>query len=235
MITINLLPVAAIQQQFKGRAMLIGYGLILIVAAAAMFAVKSFIFDSTLEELNAQRSHLNNAVTEAKKKVTQASGVTNTTVTRWKQLAAIVELEERRRDQTRLLVEIEDLLPKTNAWLLGLTHQGGTMSLEGISTDKETVSQFLTSLENATYIDRASVTLVQISQNLVINGVKLTKFSVNARTIFPQPTILDQGLPEYGLPSRDDFLKVVKAADEKLAADLLPGGAPAAPAGRKRI
>jgi Tfp pilus assembly protein PilN len=153
--------------------------------------------------------------------VTEATNVTNATVTRWKQLAAIMELEERRRDQTRLLVEIEELLPKTNAWLVGLTHNGeGLMTLEGISTDKETVSQFLTSLENATYINRASVILVQISQDLVINGVKLTKFSINAKTNFPKPTILDSGLPEFGLPSREDFVKAVQAVDEKLVADI---------------
>jgi hypothetical protein len=130
-------------------------------------------------------------------------------------------------------VEIEELLPKTNAWLVGLSHNSeGLVSLEGISTDKETVSQFLTSLENATYIDRASVTLVQISQDLVINGVKLTKFSVNARTSFPKPTILDSGLPEYGLPSREDFVNLVKAVDEKLVADLTSSPAQQAPGKR---
>ena len=74
---------------------------------------------------------------------------------------------------------------------------------------------------------------MQISQDLVINGVKLTKFSVNARTSFPQPAILDQGLPEFGLPSREDFVKAVKAVDEKLVANLTGEPAPAAGARRR--
>ena len=233
MITINLLPIATFQQQYKGRAFLIGYGLFVVLAAAVLFLVKNNVLDLTLANLTAESGRMTNSLNEARKKVTEATAVTNATITRWKQLAAIMELEERRRDQTRLLVEVEDLLPKTNAWLVGLTHQGGVMSLEGISTDKETVSQFLTSLENAAYIDRASVILVQISQDLVINGVKLTKFSVNARTNFPAPRILNTGLPDYGLPSQEEFVKAVRTVDEKLAADLAPESSQ--PAGRRGL
>jgi len=232
MITINLLPVASFQQQFKGRVFLVGYGIFVVLAAAVMFVVKTGILDMTIENLTSERTQVTNSVNDAKKKVEGATAVTGSTVTRWKQLAAIMELEERRRDQTRLLVEVEDLLPKSNAWLVGLTHAGGVLSLEGISTDKETVSQFLTRLENATYIDRTSVIPVQISQNLVINGVKLTKFSINARTVFPKPTILDGGLPQFGLPSQDDFVKAVKAVDEKLVADITGSPAQAAPGRR---
>jgi Tfp pilus assembly protein PilN len=234
MININLLPVADLQQQFQGRVFLVGYGLFLVLAAVVLFGVKTHVMDATLARLAGERSRLTNSLNEARKKAAAAEEATYSTVMRWKQLAAILELEERRRDQTRLLVEIEELLPKTNAWLVGLTHQGGLMSLEGIATDKETVSQFLTNLDNAAYIDRASVTLVQISQDLVINGIKLTKFSLNARTNFPSPTILDTGLPEFGLPSRDEMIKAVRNVDEKLAADLTDEAPPAA-AGRRRL
>jgi hypothetical protein len=127
------------------------------------------------------------------------------------------------------LVEIEGLLSNANAWLVGLEHSDGLMSLEGLSTDQETVSRFLTQLENAAHIDRASVTLVQISQDLVINGVKLARFSINARTTFPPPALLGSGLPGFGLPSQEDFARAVKAVDEKLAADLAGDPASDAP------
>ncbi|GHV57259.1 hypothetical protein FACS189460_3510 [Deltaproteobacteria bacterium] len=220
MITINLLPVSTLKQKSKGKLFLGMYAIILVVGLAAMYSVKVNIFDLAITRLTVEKTKVNSDLEAAKNQVKAATVVTNATVLRWKQLAAIMELEERRRDQTRLLVELEDLLPKTNAWLMSLSHNSGQLSLEGISTDKETVSQFLTRLEKATYIDKSSVQLVRISQDLVINGIKLTKFSINARTSFPQPVIIDQGLPEFGLPSRADFIKVVKAVDEKLVADL---------------
>jgi Tfp pilus assembly protein PilN len=229
-ITINLLPVADMRRRLKTRAFLIGYGLTLVLAAAAMFGVKGLVLDQSLKKLAIEKSRTIAALNETGRQVTEASDVTAAAVARWKQFAAIMELDERRRDQTRLLFEVEELLPATKAWLVGLSHVGGLMSLEGISTDKETVSQFLTSLENAAYIDRSSVTLVRISQDLIINGVKLTKFSINAKTSFPRPAIIDRGLPDFGLPSRDDFVKAVLAVDEKLAAELADGdsSAPAA-------
>jgi hypothetical protein len=112
-------------------------------------------------------------------------------------------------------------LPKTNAWLLSLSHNGGLLNLEGVSTDKETVSQFLTRLENAAYIDRNTVNLVRITQNMVINGIKLTRFAITARTVFPEPSIMDTGLSEFGLPSREEFGKAVTTAAPDLAAAVL--------------
>ena len=223
MITINLLPVTTLKQKLRGQVVLGGYGFLMFVVLLTMFAVKTNVFDLTIEKLGAEKQQVEATLADARKKVQTATNVTNATVQRWKQLAAVVELEERRRDQTRILVEVESLLPKTNAWLMSLSHTGGALSIEGISTDKETVSQFLTKLESATYIVHDSVTLVQISQDLVINGIKLTKFSIRARTSFPQPDVLNKGLPEFGLPTRDDFAKAVKAVDEKLAADLVVG------------
>ena len=223
MITINFLPVAAMRRRLKSRAFLAGYGLYLVLAVAAMFAAKIGVLDPSLEKLAAEKKRTITSLSEVSREETQTSDAASAAVARWKQLAAIMELEERRRDQTRLLLEVEELLPESKAWLVGLSHGDGLLSLEGISTDKETVSQFLTSLENAAYIDRASVTLVRMSQDLVINGVKLTKFSITAGTRFPKPAILDRGLPEAGLPSRDDFVKAVLAVDEKLAAELTGG------------
>jgi len=201
------------RRRLKTRAFLAGYG----------------VLDQSLEQLAGEKERTIASLNETSRQVTEASPVTAAAVGKWKQLAAIMELEERRRDQTRLLFEVEELLPESKAWLVAFGHGDGLMSLEGISADKETVSQFLSRLENAAYIDRSSVTLVRISQDLIINGVKLTKFSINARTRFPRPAILDRGLPEAGLPSREDFVKAVMAVDEKLAAELT-GGEPSAQA-----
>ena len=223
MITINFLPVAAMRRRFKSRAFRAAYGLYLVLTVAVMVGVKFGLLGPSLEKLADEKKQAITSLGEVSQEVTRTSAAASDAVNSWKQLAAIVELEERRRDQTRLLLEVEELLPESKAWLVGLSHGDGLLSLEGISTDKETVSQFLTRLENAAYVIRDSIILVQISQDMVINGIKLTKFSINAKTSFPQPEVLDNGLPEFGLPKREDFAKAVKAVDEKLAADLTAG------------
>jgi Tfp pilus assembly protein PilN len=224
MITINLLPIGAFKEQYKGRVFLAAYSVFMLILIAALFSVKTNVMDSTVEELTKERDGQQNAITSLTKEVTEANKLTEETVRQWSQLTAILELEERRRDQTRLLVEIEQLVPKADAWLLSLKHDQGVVTIEGISRDKETVSQFLSRLENAKYIDRPSVTLVEITQNLVINNVKLTKFKITARTSFPQPAIIDEGMPDVGIPAREDFIKLVQAAAPDLATTLQPGG-----------
>lgn len=226
MITINLLPIGSFKEKFKGRVFLAAYGIFMVIAIAAVFSIKTNVMDGALESLGREQQAKQTQLADLQKQVTAATAVTTKTVKQWQQLAAIVELEERRRDQTRLLVELDTLLPKTNAWLLSLSHNQGLLTLEGISTDKETVSQFLTNLEKAVYIDKRSVNLLEITQNMVINNVKLTKFKITARTTFPSPQILADGLPELGLPPKEDFIKAVEAAAPDLAAALKASDAP---------
>ena len=216
MITINLLPIGAFKEKLKGRVFLSAYGVAMLIAVAALFSVKTNVMDGTLERLKADQVSQQSRLSELQKQVAEATAVTNKTFQQWEQLTAIMELEERRRDQTRLLVELEELLPKSDAWFLSLGHDNGTLTLEGISRDKETVSQFLKRMENATYIDRQSVYLLEIAQNMVINGIKLTKFKVTARTTFPYPQVIDEGMPDFGLPSREAFFKAVEAVAPNL-------------------
>ena len=220
MITINLLPISAFREQFRGKIFLASLGLFLLIAIVALFSIKTNIMDDNIATLTSQRQSQQSRLDALKRQVTEADKVTADTVKHWQQLMAVIDLEERRRDQTRLLVEMDKLLPKENAWLLSLNHDAGVLSIEGISTDKETVSQFLTRLENAAYIDRQSVNLVDIAQNMVINNIKLTKFRIKANTVFPQPAIIKEGLPEYGLPTREQFLKVVEAAAPTLVKNI---------------
>jgi len=216
MITINLLPIGAFKEKYKGRVFLAAYGIAMFIAVAALFSIKTNVMDGTLDNLKADQANQEKRLGDVQKQVAEATGVTTKTFQQWQQLTAIMELEERRRDQTRLLVELEQLLPKSDAWLLSLSHDKGQLTLEGISRDKEPVSQFLKKMENATYIDRQSVYLVEIAQNMVINGIKLTKFKITAKTVFPYPQVIDEGIPDFGLPSREDFFKAVEAVAPEL-------------------
>jgi Tfp pilus assembly protein PilN len=219
-ITINLLPIAAFKEKYTGKIFLAAYAIAMLILGAALFSIKTNMMDTTLASLQGNLSSQQNQLTALQKQVTDASAVTKVTFQKWEQLVSIIELEERRRDQTRLFVELEQLLPKNDAWYLSLSHDKGTLSLEAISRDKDIVSQFLKSLEEADYIDKESVNLLEITQDMVINGMTLTKFKVTAKTVFPIPEVIDQGMPDFGLPSREAFLKTVEAAAPDLVANI---------------
>jgi Tfp pilus assembly protein PilN len=230
-ITINLLPIGAFKETYRGKLFLTAYGIFVAILVAALFLVDSNVFGPNIESLKDQQTQQEAKKNQVKNQVAAASEKTTQTYRQWKQLSAIMELEERRRDQTRFLVEIDGLLPKSNAWLLSLAHNKGKVTLEGLATDKETVSQFLTRLEGARYIEKNTVILLEITQNMVINGIKLTKFKVTANTAFPSPTIMAEGLPDLGLPGQDAFLKLVEAA----APDLVKAATSAKGKGKKGL
>ncbi len=232
MISINLLPIGEFRHRHRGRVFLTALGLTLLVFMAGLYSFKTSVLDDNLEHLADEAERQQSTLNSLRQRVGAANQLTASTVKKWRQLEAIIELEERRRDLTRILVELDQLLPQDNAWLLSLTHKEGALTIEGISKDKEIISQFLSRLESAKYIERNSVNLVEIAQNMVINQVSLTRFKISAQTVFPQPTVLDAGLPEQGLPSREEMLKAVKAAAPNLAWD---GEDQAAPGGRKTL
>ena len=220
MITINLLPIGSFKTKYKGRVFIVGYILVMIIVGTALFMAKTNIMDESLASAHSDVQNKTATLTSLKGQVTEAAKTTAASFNKWQQLNSIIELEERRRDQTRLLVEIDNLIPKTNAWLMSLKHDKGQLILDGIATDKETVSRFLTKLEGAAYIERRSVTLVEVSQNLVLNGITLTSFKINAGTVFPDPTIITEGIPDFGLLSQEEFLKVVETAAPELVANI---------------
>lgn len=234
MINVNLLPISAFKQKLKGRIFLTALFLLLVMGCAGIFSVKTFILDYNAARLKAQASQLQAELQSFTNQVTAAQKQTEATVRYWKQLTALMDLEERRRDQTRLLAEVEYLVPKDNAWLTAMDHKSGVLTVKGISKDKDTISQFLNQLQNASYLERSSVFLGEISQNMRINNILLTSFTITAHTKFPRPTIMDEGMPDYNLPSSAQFVDLVKNADQNLAAGLTAQDGTAVAAPRRR-
>lgn len=223
MITINLLPISAFKERFKGRVFLTALTLVILVGLAAMGSFKMMVLDSNLLDLRQQSSTLDSKLASLKNQVAGAEKETRLTVRKWKQFAAIVKIEERRRDQTRLLNEVVSLVPKDSAWLTSLAHNSqGKLELKGISKDKETISGFLTKLEAANYLNRASVFPGEINQSMRLKNLLLTTFSIRADTKFPAPLILEEGMEQFNLPSAKQFYDLVQVAAPDLAVGILP-------------
>ena len=218
MITINLLPMESLRSQVQGKAFLAALFLFIIIFIGGGLVYKANVVTPTLANITQEISSLSAEEAAMKGKITKADGNIKNIVKMWARMMSILELEERRRDQTRLLVELDELLPKSNAWLLGFTNNGGAVNIKGIATDKEVVSQFYSQLEKSKYLRK--VALVMLSQDLVLNGIKLTQFNITAEAYFPDPDIIKSGLPEVGLPSKEEFMKALEKASPSLAKGL---------------
>lgn len=216
MIAVNLFPVDVWRERARGRARLRGWAVWGVAVAAALLALSQFL-NRDLDGLAAESQARQSDLAALEERVAEARQTTADTVREWEKLMAVLELEERRRDQTRLLLEVEKVLPRDKAWLVSLSHERGVLRLEGLATDPEAVGRFLAQLENAVHLDRDSVRLTGLQPHPAANNNRLTEFTIKARTVFTRPTLADRSLPNYGWPGRDAFVKRVAAVDPRLA------------------
>lgn len=216
MIAINLLPLDAWRERARGRARLIAWGVWGLAITAALAGLHQLL-NRDLAGLAAESLARQGELAVLEERVTEARLITADTVREWEKLMAVLELEERRRDQARLLLEVEKVLPKDQAWLLSLSHERGVLRLEGLATDPEAVDRFLARLGNAAHLDRDSVQLTGLRPRPTGGQSRLTEFSIKARTVFSRPSLADRGLPNYGWPGRADFVARVAAVDPRVA------------------
>ena len=214
MITINLLPIESLRSQVKGKAFLAALFLFVILFIGFGLIYMANVVNPTIAMVTTERDNLKKETTTIQAKLLEAEKKGTAIVKMWQRLVAILELEENRRDQTRLLVELDELLPKGSAWLMGFSHAGGIVTIKGIATDQVTVSQFYSKLEQSKYL--RNVALVDVSMDMKIKGIKLTQFNITAESYFPFPDLVKNGLPEAGLPSEEEFRKVLGKASPAL-------------------
>jgi Tfp pilus assembly protein PilN len=186
-------------------------------------AIGLFFFNSTvmvteikgLEESRAARdSELKSLKGEATKALEETTKFTNQLI----QTDAIAELEERRRDQSRLFDSVAGEVINQASWLTGLSHQRGVLTIQGLATDHEVVAAFLSKLERSPLLNNPE--LIRAVQDKTINGVRLVTFEIRGSTVFPQSTLMVDGLPDVDLPGREEITRIVSSAAPGLGENL---------------
>jgi hypothetical protein len=77
---------------------------------------------------------------------------------------------------------------------------------------------FLNKLERSPLLQ--NVVIIESKENAVINNIKLVNFEIRGATVFTEASLMEQGLPDVDLPSREEITKLVSAAAPTLAENL---------------
>ena len=218
MIKINLLPLESFRRAASGQLSVTIFAVVMILAGFLLYLINTMVMtpiSSALETVKAAKTQQSSSL-----KTQSANALKQTTafVKELVQVSAISELEERRRDQARLMMTLAAQVNNQTSWLLSCVHSNGNLNIKGMATDHDTVAAFLDRLEQIPLL--TSVELQQAAGDQVINGVKLVTFDIKAKTVFPSSTLLDSGLPEVNLPAHDTIRKLIAAASPPLAETL---------------
>ncbi|WP_020676418.1 PilN domain-containing protein [Geopsychrobacter electrodiphilus] len=180
MIKINLLPVRAAQKKEKLRSQvsilmlsLIGVS---IVCGAVYFRMMTKI-EARTNEISSVESEIN----QLKKQIGEVSRYKKLQTDLTKKLEILQVLKDSRSGPVHLLDELNKALPD-KLWLTDYSVAGDSVKIDGIAADENVVASFMERLGASAYYTQ--VELNGISQ-LVMNQVKLQKFTLTCRAIKP--------------------------------------------------
>ena len=113
-----------------------------------------------------------------------------------RKLAIIEQLERSRIGPVRIMDEVATRIPE-RLWLTSMKLRAGTLRIEGLSLDNETIAAFMTSLEASDYVEAVDLKATRLRLE---DGVKLNEFTIEARQQ-RQPGDLATGTDGAGPPA----------------------------------
>ncbi len=180
MIRINLLPVRAAQKKERLRAQLSILTLSML-AVSIVCGAEYFRMMSKIDSKKAEISSVETQIRQLQKKIGEVSRYKKLQADLKKKLEILQVLKDGRSGPVHLLDELNHALPD-KLWLTSFSASGGDVTIAGIAVDENVVATFMEKLGASSYY--GDVELRGISQ-LVMNNVKLQKFTLNCRATQP--------------------------------------------------
>jgi Tfp pilus assembly protein PilN len=220
MIEINLLPLESFRQKSSGQRLVAIFSVSMILLAAVLFTYYSIFMGPSIEELEKAQQSATQELNKAKGQTNAALKKTTDVVADMVKVSFISELEERRRDQARLLMGVADEVINEVSWLVSCSHDKGVVRVKGMATDHEVVAKFLSNLQGLPILQ--NVELLRAAEDTIINGIGLVSFEISANTVFGESSLMTAGLPSEALPPKETLIKMVTLAAPNLAEALKP-------------
>jgi len=203
MIRINLLPVKQLQAEVSRRRQITIGSVILGVVLLSLLGVyfyQSHKLSSLEEELASLRSELQvlNAkvkeVADLQVKIKEARG----------KQKIIDNLKRKKTGPVLVMASVSQATP-TSLWLTDVRESGGSVTMNGLAVDNETIADFMRSLDTSRFF--TNVELVESTQGVGPNS-SLKRFSVKARVVYQPPdTVPAKSKPTAGSVAKKEEKK----------------------------
>jgi Tfp pilus assembly protein PilN len=214
MIKINLLPIESFRQTASGQLAVTIFVAVIALLVGGLYAFNMFYMAPAKAALESSKATVTQKLNGIKDASTKAMQQTTNFVDQMVQVNAISVLEERRRDQARIFMALAGEINNQTSWLVSVSHTNNTLTLKGMAIDNPTVGSLLSRLQNQPLL--RNVELLQVS-GTTLNGLPLVAFDIRAETVFPEATLVEQGLPDIQLPDIEQVKKLVATISPDLS------------------
>lgn len=179
MIRINLLPVRAEKKRESLRQQAILAAAVLALLGAGILGVHVTLgsditdLEQSIAKRKAEISRLQKdigKVAEYKKKKRDLE----------EKISVISGLEARQRGPSQILHELAVIIPE-KMWLESAKDNGGSLSLEGVAIDNQTIAQFMTKLEASPWFEAVRL---EVTRQVSRGSASLKSFSIKANVVY---------------------------------------------------
>lgn len=181
MLRINLLPIRQLKKKQRLKTELLGFStvfvVLLLILAAGWLGLAGKIGDlkselAALEQKKQSYKPILNQIATLKREKELVE----------QKLESIKKLQAGSQVTVRVLDEVASRTPTSRLWLSSLTHSAGSLQLQGIALDNETIAQYMQQLEASEYFARTELTS---SAQMDVVKQKLKSFSLTTNVIAP--------------------------------------------------
>lgn len=181
MIRINLLPVRQLKKRAKARNQIIGIltGLICFLAVLGIATYLQLEKVSVLKESIAEKNRDIATFAPILAKIKEVEATQKELI---RKSGVIDKLKADSSLTVRILDEVANIVDSERLWLLDLSQQGGSLQLNGVALDNQTVAEFMDNLKLSPFVNSVDLTDSSLKK---IAGRDLKSFSLSCSVSQP--------------------------------------------------
>jgi type IV pilus assembly protein PilN len=180
MITINLLPVRESRKKEVERKTALVMGSVIGCTLLVIIAIH-MVVSSRISKVNDQIRTTQVELDKINKVIGDVATFKKDKESIEKKLAVIHDLEASRGGPVHILDELASKLPE-KIWLTALTEESGSLTLQGMSIDNETIATYMTRLGQSPFLKDIELERSELKEG---ESVKLNEFTIRCLVVNP--------------------------------------------------
>jgi type IV pilus assembly protein PilN len=201
MIRINLLPVKALRAEVTRRRE-VTIGSVVLAAVVVLLGAMYFYQSYRLSQLQAELITLRSELQALNVKIKEVGDLQNK-IKDLRGKTKIIEDLNRKKSGPVLVMESLSNATPGSLWLTDLRESGGSLTMNGLAVDNQTIADFLKSMAASKYF--SNVELVETTQGAGPTA-SLKKFSIKTGVLYRPPDVVlpDAKAKSEGLPKKEE-------------------------------
>lgn len=181
MLRINLLPIRQLKKRAAARNQILGFVMIFCALLLALGFV-TFVQIGRIENVQASIADLKREEQRLAPIIREVDRLEAQKKELQRKIGIIKQLRRESSLTVHVMDEVANIIENDRMWLSSFSQQGGSLQLNGIALDNQTVAQFMEALKESEYINDvflASSTLSRVSNRA------FKSFAISCRVGFP--------------------------------------------------